>query len=103
MRFNLQYIALSLPVAFQNPAAVALFVRVPVGYFFVLVAEEIPLRLFLGPYLAFLLEIPRLNLVKVNVLDHVQINPFRSNLLSEIIIYKFFVGGMESETWRNAR
>jgi len=24
---------LSLPVAFQNPAAVALFVRVPVGYF----------------------------------------------------------------------
>jgi len=29
----LEYIALSLPVAFQNPAFVALFVRVPVGYF----------------------------------------------------------------------
>lgn len=30
---SLWKIALSLPVAFQNPASVARFVRVPVGYF----------------------------------------------------------------------
>lgn len=51
-RLFLEYMALSLPVAFQNPAFVALFVRVPVGYF---------LSLWLKKYHSFCSSVPSLH------------------------------------------
>uniref|UniRef100_A0A2P2NCA7 Uncharacterized protein n=1 Tax=Rhizophora mucronata TaxID=61149 RepID=A0A2P2NCA7_RHIMU len=53
MSFVLSYTALSLPVAFQKPAMVALLVLVPVGYF---------LSLWLKKYHSFCSSYPILHL-----------------------------------------
>ena len=146
---------LSRPVAFQNPAAVARFVRVPVGYFLSLWLKKYQSFCGVDPILHLstkfkckeamkllihkqqlsfslktgqsnstsctllinqgrrrrrrrrrrgsTLNIPWLELVKINFTDYIKVNLLIGNFLPQIVVKKFLFCGMKSKAWRDLR
>uniref|UniRef100_A0A0E0DVH3 Uncharacterized protein n=1 Tax=Oryza meridionalis TaxID=40149 RepID=A0A0E0DVH3_9ORYZ len=48
-------------------------------------------------------EVPWLNLVEIDVLDDIEINPSGSHLLPKVVIHQLFVRRVETKSRRNLR
>uniref|UniRef100_A0A0A9EXJ8 Uncharacterized protein n=1 Tax=Arundo donax TaxID=35708 RepID=A0A0A9EXJ8_ARUDO len=69
----------------------------------VLVAEEVPVVLRPGPDLTFLLDVPWLELVEINVADDVEVDLLGGDLLVKVVIEQLLLRRVEPEPRRHAR